>query len=43
MFGLTDEQEHLRKEVRAFAEREIAPHVKEWDERSEFPNAVVKN
>ncbi len=42
MFGLTEEQEHLRKEVRAFAEREIAPHVKEWDEHSEFPTSVVK-
>jgi hypothetical protein len=42
MFGLTEEQEHLRKEVRAFAEREIAPHVKEWDENSTFPAAVVK-
>jgi alkylation response protein AidB-like acyl-CoA dehydrogenase len=42
MFGLTEEQEQLRKEVRAFAEREIAPHVSEWDEKSEFPHAVVK-
>ncbi len=42
MFGLTDEQEQLRWEVRAFAEREIAPHVSEWDEKSEFPHAVVK-
>ncbi len=42
MFGLTDEQEQLRKEVRVFAEREIAPHVNEWDEKSEFPHAVVK-
>src|SRR6202021_2708833 len=42
MFGLTEEQEQLRKEVRAFAEREILPHVKEWDEHSEFPHAVVK-
>jgi alkylation response protein AidB-like acyl-CoA dehydrogenase len=42
MFGLTDEQEQLRKEVRAFAEREVAPHVSEWDEKSEFPHAVVK-
>ena len=41
-FGLTDEQEQLRREVRAFAEREIAPHVSEWDEKSEFPQAVVK-
>ncbi len=42
MFGLTDEQEQLRKEVRAFAEREIAPHVSEWDEKSVFPAEVVK-
>ena len=39
---LTEEQEQLRKEVRAFAEREVAPHVMEWDEKSEFPHAVVK-
>lgn len=39
---LTEEQEQLRKEVRAFAEREVAPHVMEWDEKSEFPQAVVK-
>src|SRR5271155_2306489 len=42
MFGLTEEQKQLQSAVRAFAEREIAPHVKEWDERSEFPHAVVK-
>ena len=42
MFGLTGEQEQLRKEVRAFAEREIAPHVSEWDEKSLFPAEVVK-
>ena len=28
--------------MRAFAEGEIAPHVSEWDEKSEFPHAVVK-
>jgi alkylation response protein AidB-like acyl-CoA dehydrogenase len=42
MIGLTEEQEALRKEVRAFAVREIAPHVSEWDEKSEFPAGVVK-
>jgi alkylation response protein AidB-like acyl-CoA dehydrogenase len=42
MFGLTEEQEQLRKEVRSFAEREVAPHVSEWDEKSEFPHKVVK-
>ena len=42
MFGLTDEQESLRKMVRAFAAKEVAPHVSEWDEASTFPAAVVK-
>jgi alkylation response protein AidB-like acyl-CoA dehydrogenase len=41
-FGLTEEQEQLRREVRAFAEREVASHVSEWDEKSEFPQNVVK-
>ncbi len=42
MFGLTEEQEQLRKEVRSFAEREVAPFVSEWDEKSEFPHQTVK-
>jgi alkylation response protein AidB-like acyl-CoA dehydrogenase len=42
MFGLTDEQEQLQREVRTFAQREIAPHVSEWDEASTFPAGVVK-
>jgi alkylation response protein AidB-like acyl-CoA dehydrogenase len=41
-FLLTEEQEQLRREIRAFAAREIAPHIKEWDESSEFPIDVVK-
>jgi alkylation response protein AidB-like acyl-CoA dehydrogenase len=41
MFGLTHEQEQLRREVRAFAEREIAPHVSRWDELSEFPHDAI--
>ena len=28
--------------ARDFARREIAPHVLEWDEKSEFPMGVVK-
>jgi len=42
MFGLTEEQESLRKEVRSFAAKEIAPHVSAWDEASTFPAEVVK-
>ncbi len=41
MFGLTEEQKQLQRAVRAFAEGEIAPHVSEWDEKSEFPHEVV--
>jgi alkylation response protein AidB-like acyl-CoA dehydrogenase len=42
MFALTEEQQQLRREVRTFAEREIAPHVARWDEASEFPADAVK-
>ncbi len=41
-FQLNDEQQQLRKTVREFAGREIAPHVLEWDEASHFPSGVVK-
>jgi len=39
-FQLTEEQTLLRKTVRAFAEAEIAPHSREWDERQEFPREL---
>ncbi len=41
-FVLTEEQEHLRKEIRDFAAREIAPNMMAWDEASEFPLATIK-
>jgi len=41
-FTLTDDQEQLRKEIRDFAAREIAPNVSRWDEACEFPTDVVK-
>ena len=40
-FTFTDEQNHLRKTVREFAEGEIAPHVMEWDESSHFPVEIL--
>ena len=40
-FSFTDEQDQLRRTVRSFAESEIAPHVMEWDEASEFPSALI--
>jgi len=41
-FVLTEDQEQLRKEIRDFAAREIAPNVMRWDEASEFPQDVVQ-
>jgi len=41
-FQLNEEQQQLRKSVREFAEREIAPHVMEWDEAARFPMETVK-
>ncbi len=41
-FQLNEEQLQLKKSVREFAEREIAPNVMKWDEAAEFPLATVK-
>src|SRR5260221_5721987 len=41
-FQLNDEQLQLKKTVREFAEREIAPNVMKWDEACEFPLATIK-
>ncbi len=40
-FQLTDEQQLLRQTVREFAEGEIRPFVREWDEAQEFPGALI--
>jgi hypothetical protein len=36
-FRPTEEQEILRRTVREFAERELGPHVMDWDETQHFP------
>ncbi len=41
-FSPGPEHEMLRKMVRDFADREIVPKAPEWDEKEEFPAAVVK-
>jgi len=41
-FVLTEEQEQLRREIREFSAREIAPNVAAWDEAGEFPVEAVK-
>ena len=40
-FRLTDEQQLLRQSVREFAETEIRPHVREWDDAQRFPAELV--
>ena len=39
-FELSQEQQLLRKTVRDFAEAELAPHAREWDEKQEFPREI---
>lgn len=39
-FRLSEEQQLLQKTVRDFAESELAPHSREWDEKQEFPRDV---
>src|SRR5918997_5109622 len=36
-FELNDEQRQVKMSVREFAEGEITPHVREWDETQHFP------
>src|SRR5437588_12352108 len=40
-FRPTDDQQLLRRTVREFAETEIRPHVREWDEQQHFPTELV--
>jgi len=39
-FNLSEEQRLLKKTVREFAEGELAPHSREWDEKQAFPREV---
>jgi citronellyl-CoA dehydrogenase len=38
----TEEHQQFRKTVRAFAEKELLPHVEEWERDELFPNWVFK-
>lgn len=38
----SEQHEQFRGTVRAFAEKELAPHVEEWEESGCFPNSVFK-
>ncbi len=39
-FSLSEEQQLLKTTVREFAEAELRPHSREWDEKQEFPREV---
>ncbi|MCW2594995.1 MAG: acyl-CoA dehydrogenase [Jatrophihabitans sp.] len=41
-FELSQEHETFRKVVRDFAEREVAPHVAQWDREHHFPIDIVQ-
>jgi alkylation response protein AidB-like acyl-CoA dehydrogenase len=40
-FRPSEEQQLLRRTVREFAETEIRPHVREWDESQHFPRELM--
>ncbi|HEX5483426.1 MAG TPA: acyl-CoA dehydrogenase family protein, partial [Terriglobia bacterium] len=40
-FEFTEEQKEIKRSVREFAEREIRPHVMEWDEAQHFPREIL--
>jgi len=40
-FDFTPEQELLRRSVREFAESELRPHIREWDEAQQFPRDLL--
>ncbi|MFM1655135.1 acyl-CoA dehydrogenase family protein [Brevibacillus sp. B_LB10_24] len=41
-FALTEEQEAVRKMVRTFVDREINPHIQEWDAKGHFETSILK-
>jgi alkylation response protein AidB-like acyl-CoA dehydrogenase len=41
-FGWSAEQEELRQLARSFGEKEIAPHVAEYDRDERFPREIVE-
>jgi len=39
--SLSEDQQLLRRSIREFAETEIRPHVREWDEAQHFPSELL--
>jgi len=42
-FELNEDHKALVQTVREFAQKEVAPHIKEWDEKQHFEPSVIKN
>ena len=42
-FELTEEHKALQQTVREFVQGEVAPHIKEWDEKSYFDRSILKS
>jgi alkylation response protein AidB-like acyl-CoA dehydrogenase len=40
-FCLSEDQQLLRRSVREFAESEIKPHIRHWDEHQHFPHELL--
>ena len=40
-FSLAAEHEAVREQARSFCDREIRPHIREWDRAAEFPRKIV--
>jgi glutaryl-CoA dehydrogenase (non-decarboxylating) len=40
-FELTEDHKAIVETVREFAAKEVAPHIKEWDEKQQFSRAVL--
>jgi alkylation response protein AidB-like acyl-CoA dehydrogenase len=40
-FCLSEDQQLLRRSIREFAESEIKPHIREWDEAQHFPHELL--
>lgn len=41
-FELSEDQRLLKKTVRDFAEKELKPHSREWDETQQFPREIFR-
>lgn len=42
MFQLTEEQLQIQAMARRFAEKEVAPHADEWEEKAYFPRSILE-